>query len=98
MSFKDKKFSHGDLEIYYDKHLGIGAYGKVCKAKCGQLLCAAKLLHDTMFEVGNDPSGVRKYFEQFEEECQCMSKVKHPNIIQYLGTSIAVYFLTMAVH
>ena len=32
-----RELSYGSVEIHYDEVLGIGAYGKVCKAKCGQL-------------------------------------------------------------
>ena len=77
--------SHGSVEIYYDDVLGIGAYGKVCKAKCGQLPCAAKLLHDTLFQ-DNDP-GTRNLTSKFLQECQFLSTIKHPNIVQYLGTA-----------
>ena len=76
----------GSVEIYHDKVLGVGSYGKVCKAKCGQLPCAAKLLHDTMFEDG-DARKIYKFAERFEQECQFLSMIKHPNIVQYLGTS-----------
>ena len=31
-------------EISLDQVLGVGSYGKVCRAKYGQLPCAAKLL------------------------------------------------------
>ena len=65
--------------------LGVGSYGKVVKARYGQLPCAAKLLHDTMLEDG-DP-GVFKYAEKFEQECQLLGTIKHPNIVQYLETS-----------
>ena len=64
--------------------LGLGSYGKVCKAKCGQLPCAAKILHDTMF-LYNDP-GIHSFARMFEQECQFLSTIKHPNIIQCLGT------------
>ena len=79
--------SYGSVQIYLDDEdmvLGVGSYGKVCKAKCGQLPCAAKLLHDTMFG-GGDP-GEFKFAERFEQECQFLSRIKHPNIVQYLGT------------
>ena len=66
----------------YDETLGIGSYGKVCKAKCGQLPCAAKLLHDTMFQ-DNDP-GINRILERFQQECQFLSTIKHPNIVQFL--------------
>ncbi len=51
--------SYGSFEIYHDdedKVLGVGSYGKVCKAKYGQLPRAAKLLHETMFEVVSQAS------------------------------------------
>ena len=79
------ELSYGTVLIYNDETLGIGSYGKVCKAKCGQLPCAAKLLHETMFDT-NDP-GIGQYVEKFEQECQFLRMIKHPNIIQYLGIS-----------
>ena len=75
--------SYGDIEVYVKETLGVGSYGKVCKAKSGQLPCAAKLLHDTMFGT-NDP-GIRKFVERFEQECQFLKMIKHPNIVQFLG-------------
>ena len=75
---------YSDVEVYSEETLGVGSYGKVCKAKCGQLPCAAKLLHDTMFGT-NDP-GISKFVEQFEQECRFLRMVKHPNIVQFLGT------------
>ena len=79
-----KEFGYGDVEVYSEETFGAGSYGKVCKAKCGQLPCAAKLLHDTMFGT-NDP-GIRKFVEQFEQECRFLRMIKHPNIVQFLGT------------
>ena len=78
---------HISVKIYdddEDKVLGVGSYGKVCKAKYGQLLCAAKLLHNTMLK-SSDP-GRFKLVQQFEQECQFLSMIRHPNIVQYLGT------------
>jgi serine/threonine-protein kinase TNNI3K len=71
--------------IFHKEVLGIGSYGKVCKAKCGQLPCAAKLLHDTLIQ-GNDP-GTQKLITKFLQECQFFSTIRHPNIVQYLGTA-----------
>ena len=72
------------LEISTDDILGVGSYGKVCRAKRGQLPCAAKLLHDIMFQDG-DP-GASVFLERFEQECHFLSSIKHPNIVQYLAT------------
>ena len=78
------ELGHGAVEINSKEALGVGSYGKVYKAKCGQLLCAAKILHDTMFGT-NDP-GASKFVEQFEQECGFLRMIKHPNIVQFLGT------------
>ena len=78
----ENMMSFGSATVDHDKVLGVGAYGKVCKAKCGQLPCAAKLLHDTLFQ-DNDP-GAHNITSKFLQEC---STIKHPNIDQYLGTT-----------
>ena len=71
------------IEVFHDQSLGVGSYGKVCRAKCDELPCAAKLLHDTLFE-DNDP-GAQTITGRFEQECHFLSTVKHPHIVQYLG-------------
>ena len=52
---------------------------------CDDLPCAAKILHPTLFET-NDP-GARRIIEQFEQECNFLSGIRHPHIVQYLGLS-----------
>ena len=84
ISTPKKVLQCGAVEIYIDDILGIGAHGKVCRAKNGQLLCAAKLLRDTMFQY-NDP-GIHTWAKKFEDECKFLSTIKHPNIVQYLDT------------
>lgn len=79
-----KSLKYGEVKIYQDI-LGTGAYGKVFRAKCGQLPCAAKLLHDTLFQ-DNDP-GEQVLKDKFEWECQFLSTIQHPNIVQYLDTT-----------
>ena len=85
MAVSERKLSYGAVLIYKDQVLGVGAYGKVCKAKCGQLPSAAKVLHDTLFQ-DNDP-GTYNLIRKFWQECQFLSTIKHPNIVQYLGTT-----------
>ena len=85
MASPRRELSYGSVQIYDKEVLGIGSYGKVCKAKCGQLPCAAKLLHDTLFH-DNDP-GTRNLVTKFLQECQFLSTIKHPSIVQYLGTA-----------
>ena len=78
------------IELLKDQILGIGSYGKVCKAECDDLLCAAKVMHETLF----DPTAQQLVAPQrehrlpvrrFEQECEFLSTIRHPNIIQYLG-------------
>ena len=85
MATPTRELSYGSVQIYDKEVLGVGSYGKVCKAKCGQLPCAAKLLHDTFFQ--DNDSGTRNLVTQFLQECQFLSTIKHPNIVQYLGTA-----------
>ena len=70
------------IELFKIEKLGDGSYGAVCKAKCDEFLCAAKFLHDVLVraEGPSDP------MERFEQECNFMSDITHPNIVQYLGT------------
>ena len=79
-----------ETTLFKDQVLGIGSYGKVCRAKCDDLVCAAKILHQTLF----DPTAYERVppqrehrlpVERFEKECEFMSTLKHPNIVQYLG-------------
>ena len=84
------KYQFKSVQLLKDQSLGIGSYGAVCKAKCDDLLCAAKIIHPTLF----DPTALRQIAPQrehrlpirrFEQECEFMSAIRHPNIVQYLG-------------
>ena len=91
---KDKSQTTGQLHVGFrhiqlmkDQTLGIGSYGKVCKAKCDEIVCAAKLLHETLFDptTRHQDKEHRLPIKRFEQECEFLSAVRHPNIIQYLG-------------
>ena len=86
-----ERFSFKAVQLLKDQSLGIGSYGAVCKAICDDLVCAAKIIHPTLF----DPSALHQIAPQrehrlpirrFEQECEFMSNMRHPNIVQYLGT------------
>ena len=87
----DKEIGFKTIILLKDQTLGIGAYGSVCKAKCDDLLCAAKIIHQTLF----DPTALHQIathrehrlpIRRFQLECEFLSTVRHPNIVQYLGT------------
>ena len=78
------------VQLFKDQPLGIGSYGAVCKAKCDDLVCAAKIIHPTLY----DPMAQlqislqrehRLPMRRFEQECEFLSTTRHPNIVLYLG-------------
>ena len=84
------KYQFKSVQLFKDQSLGIGSYGAVCKAKCDDLLCAAKIIHPTLI----DPIALHQIAPQrehrlpirrFDQECEFMSAIRHPNIVQYLG-------------
>ncbi|CAI8058405.1 Receptor-like serine/threonine-protein kinase At1g78530 [Geodia barretti] len=77
------EFGYKNIHLMKDKVVGTGAYGTVFHARIDNLVCAAKSLHPVLFR-DNDPStaGLHK---KFLSECQIMSRLRHPNIVQYLG-------------
>ena len=74
-----------NIQLLKTDKLGNGSYGVVCKAMWGQRLCAAKLLHSIFFQ-SNDP-GMVTTRRRFEQECHFLNDMKHPHIVEYLGTS-----------
>ncbi len=85
---REKEYIFRNVQLFKNDTLGTGSYGAVCKAKCDQLLCAAKLLYPVLFQMSAPDPGKehRRPFRRFETECAFLSRVNHPNIVQYLGT------------
>ena len=84
MEEQKTKFIYYNIQLYKSESLGSGSYGGVCKAKCDGLLCAAKIMHPTLFDL-RDP-GTDSYLHKFQEECYLLSLARHPNVVQYLAT------------
>ena len=85
----DQNIDFKAIQLLKDQNLGIGGYGAVCKAKCDDLLCAAKILHPTLFDPTAHQQIARRRehrlpIKRFEQECEFMSAIRHPNIVQYL--------------
>ena len=82
----DGRFGFHNIELTKSEEnsLGNGSYGAVYKAKCNQLVCAAKFLHCILVRTG-DPSAHR-ITERFQQEIDFLNNLRHPNIVQYLGS------------
>ena len=85
-----KEIGFKSIQLCKDKILGIGSYGKVCEARCDDLLCAAKIIHETLFDPTAqkliDPQREHRLpMRRFEQECEFLCTIRHPNIVQFLG-------------
>ena len=78
----------GVTELNRDE-LGRGAYGIVYAVKYCQTICAAKQIHSILVE-GVGQVEMQRTIESFMRECQQCSRLRHPNVIQFLG----VYYPT----
>ena len=78
------EFHYRRVELLKTESLGIGSYGAVYKAMCDDLPCAAKILHPTLFQF--TAPGMTSVMQKFEQECRLLSAIKHPHIVQFLGT------------
>ena len=84
------KIAFKNVKLLKDEVLGIGSYGKVCRAECDELLCAAKIIHETLVdptaeEQISSKGEHRLPMRRFQQECEFLSTIRHPNIVQYLG-------------
>ena len=76
-------YGYQKVLVHTAQVLGSGAYGDVVKATLDQEPCAAKILHRVIVD-SQDP-GVSDFISRFEQECQTLQDLKHPNIVQFLG-------------
>ena len=85
-----KKFTFKTVQLLKEECLGVGSYGAVYKAKCDDLVCAAKVIHPILFQgslvAPHQGKKHRLPIRRFEQECEFMSTIRHPNIVQCLGT------------
>ena len=82
-----KDYIINGVQVHENQVLGEGAYGIVKMGSFYGLLCAVKKLKPSMF-----PAGMRQLDQQtelilqsFYNECEKLSKIRHPNVVQLLG-------------
>ena len=65
------KFTYNVVVVDRSSPLGTGSYGAVYKAKCDELYCAAKVIHEAL--LLNNPNyqgqGEARIIENFYREC-----------------------------
>ena len=64
--------------------IGGGAYGKVEEVEI-PVVAAAKTIYDFLQDIPGSESAVPKAATEFVRECQILSTLRHPNIVQFLG-------------
>ena len=89
-SLKLEQFMLQNVEIvqesgHGDKLLGGGSSTVVIQLEYNGLKCAGKKIHDWLLK--DHPSSA-EVVRRFEEECGFLGKVRHPNIVQFLGLCV----------
>lgn len=74
--FEDWEIAPWELFIFKDKILGEGTFSKVYLAKWRETFVVAKVINEDFVDL-------KKYL--IEREIEIMSKLHHPNIVQFLG-------------
>ena len=67
------------------KEIGRGAYGRVFEVDYEGTLCAAKEIH-TLLLQSTQGSDLQKIQDDFLSECQIWSTLRHPCVVQFLGS------------
>ena len=63
--------------------IGAGAYGSVEEVEIPGAVCAAKKIHNILLD--SPAAEFRRISTKFVEECELMSTLRHPHIVQFLG-------------
>ena len=69
--------------------IGSGAYGRVFEVDYEGTLCAAKEVHALLLQYAKG-DGLQKIKNNFLSECQIWSTLRHPCVVQFLGSVILV--------
>ena len=78
-----------DERIEPSKEKGRGSYGAVFEVKYNGTVCIGKRILDILVGLGGhqfvDEDQYIPLIEKFRQECDLMSKMRHPNVVQFLG-------------
>ena len=65
------------------RSLGGGSYGTVEELEIDGVLCAGKKVYDALIDPENE--GAQHIVDKYYSECQLLSDLRHPHIVQFLG-------------
>ena len=68
-----------------EHQLGVGAYGRVFEVEYAGTTCAAKEIHPIFFRVARQDE-LDRIRRNFLQECRIWSTLRHPSIVQFIGT------------
>ena len=71
------------------KEIGRGAYGRVFEVDYEGTLCVAKEVHALLLQYAQGDD-FQKIKEDFLSECRIWSTIRHPCVVQFLGSVILV--------
>ena len=91
-----KQLSSDELVPYCLPHLpalgeqqGSGSYGSVYRIQLNGVSCIAKRLHDILLGQGKEEKvsleDQQAAYDKFYHECVLLSRMRHPNIVQFMG-------------
>ena len=63
--------------------LGTGSFGSVEEVTMAGTMCAGKIWHETLLDPKNE--GADNMVQRFICECELVSRIHHPNIVQFMG-------------
>ena len=67
---------------------GVGSFGTVHDVKVDGFPCIAKRLHDVLRQADDSRDKGSTVSENFMHECRTLSKLHHPNIVQFMGIHV----------
>lgn len=82
-----QEFLLDDVEIS-GRELGVGSYSSVLELKYKGMRCAGKKIHRTLYDQGVAIGP--EILERYEKECELLSHLRHPCIVQFLGLFLEV--------
>ena len=82
-----QEFLLEDVEIC-GRELGVGSYSSVLELKYKGMRCAGKKIHRSLYDQGVAVGP--EILERYEKECELLSHLRHPCVVQFLGLFLDV--------